>query len=154
MKETRTIPENIAIDRLMQLCSRAEKSSYDIRKKLKEWGLVSKADQIIKQLTFEKYIDDGRYAKAYAHDKILMNKWGKIKVKYSLKCMQISDEDIDFAFDQIDDEAYSNMVFTELLKKKNTLKKVTLFQLKSKLFSFGTQRGYEPELIHRFTESN
>jgi regulatory protein len=153
MKENKPLSEHAAITRLMELCGRAEKSSFDIRKKLKDWGLEAKADQIIKRLTDEKFIDDVRFARAFIHDKIFINKWGKIKVKYLLRGQQISDGDIENALTSIDDEAYRKMIFCELQKKKNTMKKLSVFQQKSKLYGFGAQRGYEADLIRRFAES-
>jgi regulatory protein len=153
MKKSNPIPENIAINRLMQLCSRSEKSSSDIRKKLSEWGLENRANPIIKRLTEEKYIDDARFAAAFIHDKIFINKWGKIKAKFMLRSQQISNENIDNALATIYDKSYREMIFGELQKKRLSLKKNTSFHIKSKLYAFGMQRGYEPDLIRRYIES-
>ena len=152
MNENKPLPENIAVSRLMQLCSRSEKSAYEVRRKLIEWGLEPQADRIIKRLTEEKYIDDARFAAAFVHDKIFINKWGKIKVKYMLKRLQISDTDIENALIALDEEAYRIMIFDELRKKQDTLKKYPLARVTSKLFSFGLQRGYETDIIRRFNE--
>jgi regulatory protein len=152
MKDVQTISMNTALERLKQICSRSERSSYEIRKKLKEWRLEAYCEQVIKILTEENYLDDIRFARAFAHDKILLNKWGKYKVRYLLKGIQIADNMIQQALDSIDDQEYAEILFEELRKKLSTLKKYPAYQIKTKLFAFGTQRGYEPDIIHRFFE--
>jgi regulatory protein len=153
MKGEKTISENTALSRLMKICSRSEKSSYDIRKKLNEWGLEAKAEQIIKKLVEEKYIDDIRFAAAFSHDKIFLNKWGKLKVSYLLRSQHISTENIQRVFELIDDHAYCDMLFEELKKKTSSLRKYNALQKKTKLYAFGIQRGYESDLIRRYFES-
>ncbi len=153
MKKNQPITESNALNRLMELCSRSEKSSYDIRKKLKEWGLEDKIDAILKKLVKEKFIDNSRFALAFAHDKILINKWGKIKVEYLLKKQQIQRADIAHAFGAINDNEYREMIFMEMQKKKVSLKDSSCMLIKSKLYAFGVQRGYEPDLIRAFVES-
>jgi regulatory protein len=152
MKEKKFVTEKIAISRLMQLCSRTEKSTCEIRKILARWGLEQEADRIIKHLSDEKYIDDSRFATAFVHDKIFINKWGRMKVKYLLKQQQISESVIVSVLNAVDPAAYRSMIFNELTKKKNMLKKYPTSQITLKLFRFGSQRGYELDLIHRFTE--
>lgn len=144
---------NEALQRLMDICSRSEKSSSDILKKLREWKLEKEADQIIKHLREEHFIDDLRYACAFVADKIKLNKWGILKVRYSLKSRQIESEIIEKAIDQIDMNVYHKIVFSELSIKKNTLKSKDPFIVKNKLYAFGNQRGYESNFINEFIES-
>jgi regulatory protein len=153
MKDNQAITENNALVRLMELCSRSEKSSFDILNKLKEWGLENKAESILKKLKKENYIDDTRYATAFVHDKILFNKWGKIKVSYLLKRQGMHQTDIDLALEAINDNEYQGMIFSEMQKKKVSLKSSSSLLMKSKLYNFAAQRGYEPELIRTFFES-
>jgi len=144
------LSENDALNRLMDLCSRAEKSEYDIQKKLTEWGLEDKAEKIISVLKNDKYLDNSRFARAFTIDKIRFNKWGKFKVKYLLKCKKISDKDVQDALDTIDYNEYRTIVFEELKKKKKSLKMNDPFKIKTKIYTFGNQRGYESELIGEF----
>jgi regulatory protein len=154
MSGTKKITYKEALDRLMYLCSRAEKSSYDIRKKLTEWQLDNEGDKIIDFLSKENYIDESRYTRAFVTDKIRFNKWGIVKVRYFLKSKQINTLEIEKAIGMIDYEEYKKMVFTELLIKKNILKIKDFYKLKAKLYAFGNQRGYESNLINEFIESS
>ncbi len=149
-KQKKIISEAEALSRLMKLCSKSEKSVFEIKQKLKQWGLDSKIDLIITKLKSEKFIDDLRFAKAFSNDKFLFNKWGKIKIKYLLNRHQISGNIIDEALSQINEEDYSKMVEEEMTKKNQSLKISNLFKRKARLYSFGSQRGYESDLINRF----
>jgi regulatory protein len=150
MRTTEKINTNHAISRLKQLCSRSEKSELDIRKKLGEWQLEDQADKIISILKNEKFIDNVRYAKAFAIDKMRFNKWGKYKIRIILRSKEIPDFQINEAISSIDEEEYRKMVFSELEKKKKSLKKAEPFIVKAKIFAFGSQRGYESEIINDF----
>jgi regulatory protein len=153
MKEHLPINENNAIQRLRDICSRSEKSGYEIRKKLKEWGLESKTEAIIKLLEEENFIDDMRYSHAFAHDKIFINKWGKIKVAYLLKMQHIHSNNINEVLKSIDEDEYEKMISSELEKKKLTFKKTPPDQVRFKLYRFGAQRGYEQGILHRIIDS-
>ena len=75
-----------AIDKMRRLCSRREYCISDIRSKLMK-ELEAKTDDVdaaLKQLVDEKYVDDRRYAVAYARDKAAIAGWGKTKIKYML----------------------------------------------------------------------
>jgi regulatory protein len=153
MLKTKKMSFSEALQRLMDLCSRSEKSSSDILKKLREWKLEEEADNIIKLLREDLFLDDARYASAFAADKIKLNKWGIIKIRYLLKSRQIMSSDIEKAIIQIDMNNYHQMVFSELSIKKNTLKSKDPYIVKNKLYAFGNQRGYESNLINEFIES-
>lgn len=153
MNKTKKMSFDEAVQRLMDLCSRSEKSSSDIMKKLREWKLDEEADNIIKLLREDRFLDDARYACAFATDKIKLNKWGILKIRYLLKSRQIISSDIEKAINTIDMNVYRKMVFSELSIKKNTLISKDPYIVKNKLYAFGNQRGYEGNLINEFIES-
>ena len=84
MKKHNRLSKKEALLRLMKLCSHSEKSAFEIEKKLNAWGLQKEAQEIIDQLRKENFLSDERYVKAFIHDKIFLNKWGRLKVKYLL----------------------------------------------------------------------
>lgn len=138
--------------RLMKLCSRSEKSAYEIKRRLKNWGLEAQTREIIDQLHQENFLDETRYTKAFVHDKILLNKWGRIKIRYQLISMGIPDTIVENELTSFDPSQYRQMVVEELLKKKNFLNNLSDIQLRAKLYAFGNQRGYETEIIRKFID--
>ena len=94
-----TPEQTIAYDKAAVLCSRSEYCTYEIGEKLKLWGLSpEEAVLVIENLIAEKYIDDERFARAYAKDKFKFNRWGKQKIAYMLRSKNIPAEIIELAF--------------------------------------------------------
>lgn len=149
-KKSSNISTDSALKQLMEICSRAEKSPFDIEKKLKDWGLESDSEYILRVLQKERFLDSKRFALAFARDKMKFNKWGKTKIRYMLSGHKIPSDIIEYAISQIDEAEYSDMVSEEMNKKMKSLKIKNPYQKKAKLYAFGNQRGYEADKLHRF----
>lgn len=147
------ISKSEALLRLQNLCSRTEKSEFELRKKLEGWGLNDEADTIIKHLGKDDFLNPLRFAKAFTHDKIMFNKWGKVKVRYQLRGHQIADGIIEEVFSEYDEKTYLEMVYAELSKKRKSIRENNPYKIKAKLFAFGNQRGYESSIISEFIDS-
>jgi len=154
MKKSSSITKQEAIARLMKLCSRAEKSSFEIELKLKTWGLQHQSEEIVNLLRKENFLNDGRFVKAFVHDKIIINKWGRIKIKYYLLKSRIPGDIIEKELNSIDIQKYHKIITEELNRKKLSLNNLPSRRQKAKLFAFGNQRGYEMEYIRDFIEES
>lgn len=141
-------PEN-ALARVAALCSRCEQAEWDIRKKLNDWGIAQdKADAIIDRLIDERYLDENRYANAYARDKFRFGGWGRIKIAFSLKNKHVSQSAINEAIATIDENVYLQALKHALSSKLRTIKDKDELQTKASLVRFAASRGYEPNLIY------
>ena len=147
MKEKQEI--NTAAEKLKLLCSRQEKSEFDVRTKLTEWGFNSnESDLIISGLVSEKFIDDQRYANSFCHDRFTFSGWGEYKIRSALRLKHIPEEVINMAVSQIDEKEYQQLIFNSLLKKKTSIKNETdPYRIKAKLFRFGLSRGFDSAQI-------
>ena len=121
-----------------------------IREKLESWSVREQdVEKIIRQLQEEKYLDDGRYAGFYALDKFRLNGWGKIKIAHMMRQKKISEELIEQALRQIDEDAYFQACLELVRDKSAAIKDKNLFARKAKLYRFAAGRGFEPDLVHR-----
>jgi regulatory protein len=138
-----------ALGRAMALCSRQEYSVAEMKSKLKFWGAEpGDIDDILEQLVQEKFLDDLRYTIAYARDKVRLNHWGRIKIRYMLSAEKIGSETIDRALDEIDVELYADSLLALLQKKARELKgESNPFTKRQKLIKFAQGRGFEVDLI-------
>uniref|UniRef100_UPI0032167A1F regulatory protein RecX n=1 Tax=uncultured Draconibacterium sp. TaxID=1573823 RepID=UPI0032167A1F len=140
-----------AYSKMTQLCSRSEQCSTDIRKKILAYEIVEEiVDEIIEKLISEKYIDDKRYVRAYVNDKFKINKWGKIKMRHYLKMKGLSDEAIQYGLENIDEEKYKTLLIKTMKAKARTIKSKDKFQKMGQIIRYAQNRGFEPELIHRY----
>lgn len=137
--------------KMASLCSRSEQCSADIHKKITAAGLSSdEADEIIEKLKAEKFIDDERYIHSYVSDKFKFNKWGKVKICHYLKMKGLPDELIQNGLDGIDTEKYHAALIKTLKEKARKVKKKNKFEKMGQLIRFAQNRGFEPEIIHRY----
>ena len=92
------------LNNLRRQCSRREYCTADILKKaLKSLeGDREEAERVLRTLVQEKYVDDRRYAEAYAREKSAISGWGEVKIKYMLSAKGIAKEVISEALTEID----------------------------------------------------
>lgn len=137
--------------KMAALCSRSEQCSTDIHKKITAAGLCNdEAAEIIEKLKTEKFIDDERYVRSYVSDKFKFNKWGKVKMRHYLKMKGLSDELIQNGLDEIDRDKYRDILIKTLKEKARKLKKKNKFEKMGQIIRFAQNRGFEPEIIHRY----
>ena len=138
MAKTLTPPE--ALHRSAALCSSSEHCIADIREKLSRWGIGEPdARTIVERLVQERFIDEGRYAIAFAKDKF----------RFSLQQKRIGNSDIVNALSLIDEEAYTTRLADLLEKKSRSINDEDVEVRRSKLLRFAASRGFETELVFR-----
>ena len=129
-------------DRLRGLCSRREYCVEDIRQKaLKALdGDAALAEEVVETLVKEKYVDDLRYASAFARDRSSIQGWGEVKIRYMLSAKKISRDIIDQALAEIDHTRASTKLFKLLEVKYRSLREDP--QCRLKLLRYALGRGY------------
>ena len=85
-----------ALQSLMRLCARSERSSGDALRLMKRWGVADDAARkVLAKLQAERFIDDSRYAEAFVRDKLNLSGWGAYKIEMSLRQKGVSKDIID-----------------------------------------------------------
>ncbi|MDO4673286.1 MAG: regulatory protein RecX [Porphyromonadaceae bacterium] len=133
--------------KVSKYCSSAERSRYDVIQKLVRMGVEEDVhSRLLQQLEEEKYLDEQRFAGAFAKDKMRFNGWGPQKIYYALKHKQIDCHLIDEAIRQLYDE--ENEVtpldkLKQLVKNKlNSIKEPDPVKRFAKVVRFATNKGY------------
>lgn len=132
-------------------CARGEKCVFDvktylIRKKISKEII----DDVITHLLKNDFINEERFVNAFVHDKVVLAKWGPIKVKASLLMKGINQKLIDeilltFKVQSSDFEEIA-------MRKWPTIKGDTFNNKKQKLIRFLLQKGYQPDLVFKWIE--
>ncbi|MBQ2965883.1 MAG: RecX family transcriptional regulator [Bacteroidales bacterium] len=130
------------LERMRALCSRREYCANDIMKKASDAlaGDKEEAAKIVQKLLEEKYIDDLRYASAYARDKASISGWGIAKIKYMLSAKGIARETVSMALAEIDSDKAESRLEKLIENKYRSLKDDP--QCRMKLLRFALGRGY------------
>ncbi len=136
-------------DRLRAMCSRREYCRTDIMKKAVEAldGDADAAENVVRTLVEEKYVDDLRYASAFARDKSSIAGWGGAKIRYMLSSKGIPKETVAEALGEIDaDKAYDRLRRILDVKAKSLRDDP---QKRLKLLRFALGRGYDYDEINK-----
>ena len=139
---------NKLLNNLRRQCSLREYCTSDVRKKAEKAldGDKEKAEDIVRTLVEEKYVDDLRYSEAYAREKSSISGWGEVKIRYMLSAKGISKDIISRALTQIDSQRAESRLEKLLENKYRTLKDDP--QWKLKLLRFALGRGYSYEEVN------
>lgn len=135
---------------MADLCSRSEQCSADVLEKILKTGISrDDAGDILDFLKREKFIDDARFARAFARDKVRFSGWGKLKIRMHLRAKRISDIDIASALEEIDSADYIAALKRAGIAKAKTL---NVFEAADaqKLIRHLASRGFESGLIMKF----
>jgi len=147
-KPVRLTPEQ-ALVKARKWCAFQERCYREARLKLSEWGIWGeKAEQLIAQLITEGFLNEERYAKAYAGGKFRMKKWGRRKIIQELKKKNISEYCIRKGLSVIDEKDYLATLRTLLVKRTKEVKEANPWKRRVKIVNFLVGKGYEPDLVN------
>jgi len=125
-------------------CAYQERCSAEVIEKLKRMGAEDgEILQVLSSLLDNKFLDDERFATAYAVDKLRIKHWGINKIKQGLKLKKLDASLIEKAMEELYKEDYFGILQVVAAKKWNDLaKEKDPWLRKQKLFSFLASRGF------------
>jgi regulatory protein len=143
----------LVIGRARRYCAFQERSTKELSDKLKAWKVIpAMTERVIKQMVKEGYLDEERFARAFASGRFRLKHWGKTKIQYELRGRKVPDEIIQLAMDEIDEEEYKEILLEVIKKKNKEINVEDQYARKKKLTSFALQKGYEYEVIREAIE--
>lgn len=149
----RTKTPEQALRSLMNLCAKTEKCSGDARRLMTRWGVEPAAqERILKTLTDQRFIDDGRYAAAFVREKIRLSGWGAYKIRAALSAKRIAREVIDGALSELDGEAMQGRLREAMVRRMRSMDADTPYRTKGRLVRYGLSLGYDYETVLSLTD--
>lgn len=133
-------------------CAYQERCHQEVEQKLREIKLIPEAvEKIMLHLFQHDYINETRFAKAYARGKFSIKKWGRNRIVNELKKRKISSYNINKALLEIPDDDYQKS-FDELAQKRfYQIKETNKYNKRKKLADYLLYRGWESELVYEKT---
>ncbi len=142
-----------ALQKLKHYCAYQERSHHEVKQKLYDLGVwKSEHDQIIATLIEENYLNEERFAIAFASGKFRIKQWGRVKIKYELKQKKVSEYCIKKALKQIEEEEYLEVLSRLAKEKYASLKSEQYLVRKKKTMDYLMGKGFEMELIRGVLE--
>ncbi|NLR60113.1 RecX family transcriptional regulator [Chitinophaga polysaccharea] len=142
-----------AILKLRQFCAYQERSHQETRYKCLELGLRGEeVEEAIAELVAENFLNEERFARAYAGGKFRIKQWGRKKIQMELKQKQVSAYCIKKGMEEIDPDDYAAVLLKLADKKYQSLRNETAMKRRYKTMQYLLQRGFESELIQEALE--
>ena len=144
--------EKQVYDALSAQCARRVYCLSDIRRKALERLEfdAAAADAVVASLVADGYVDDRRYAAAFARDKSSLSGWGPVKIRSALLARGVDRAVVLEALEEIDPERAASRLEKVLETKWRTLRDDPQGRLK--LIRFALSRGYDYEPIRPIIE--
>lgn len=134
--------------RASAFCAYQERTQQEVRERLYGEGVDKDViEETIVKLIEDNFLNEERFAKAYAGGKFRMKKWGRLKIKNNLRLKGLSDYCIRKGLMEIEDDDYQNTILELIEKKKKDIKDRNILIKKNKLARYLIGKGYEPELV-------
>ena len=146
--EIKSIDPAEAYARISRYCAYQERSHDEVRNKLSSLGLRSDtAEEIISKLIIDGFVNEERFAKAFAGGKFRIKHWGRLKIEQALKAHDISSKCIATGLREIADDDYRTTIRKLIQKKSDTVTEDNLYKRRDVISKFIIAKGFEPELV-------
>lgn len=137
-----------ALQKARTFCAYRERCQQEVRNKLYEWGIYPKeVEQIISQLISEKFLNEERFAKAFATGKFRIKGWGRNKIRMMLKQLGLNDYCIKKGLAEINESEYESVLKKIIDKKARTVTEKNEYKRKNKIAAYAMGKGFEGDLV-------
>lgn len=134
--------------KIYHYCAYQERCHQEVRNKLYDLGLgTTDVHEMISHLITEGYLNEERFAKAFAGGKFRLKNWGKIKIIQALESKGLTQNCIKAGLSDIHEEDYRNTIESLVIKKIDSVAELNLFVKREKVANYLIQKGFEPDLV-------
>lgn len=149
----KSLTKEQALQKLRHYCAYQERCHSEVKEKLYSLGVrKSDHDELVSNLIEDDYLNEERFAIAFAGGKFRMKQWGRKKIVQALKEKQVSDYCIKKALKEIEDEDYQKTLSSIAEKKYASLKGEQYMVRKKKTIDYLLLKGYEADEVMKTIE--
>ena len=146
--EPKTKTAEQALNALMRLCSKAEKSSGDALRLMYRWGVpIAERQGVLDKLVEMRFIDDARYAEVYTREKSQLAGWGARKIAQNLYQKGVSKDIVAKTLAMLESDDQRAMLEKRLQRKLPTIKATTDYERRGKLLRYALSLGYDYDMV-------
>jgi regulatory protein len=139
-----------AKQKIYAYCAYQERSHQEVKSKLFEYGLYgSEVDELLSHLITEGFLNEERFAKAFAGGKFRIKSWGRIKIIHELESKGLTQNCIRSGMKEINEDEYLETL-QALLQRKSEQIDGNAFIKREKLAKYAIQKGFESELVWKY----
>lgn len=137
-----------AMNKGMAYCAYQERCHNEVKNKLYEWGLHKKdVEEVVSRLITDGYLNEERFAVAFAGGKFRIKRWGRSRIKRELEMRDISPYCIKKGLQEIPDSDYRKVIKKYIADKKKEVRESNPLKKKYKIASYIISKGFEPDWV-------
>jgi regulatory protein len=137
-----------ALQKAASFCAYQERTQQEVRDRLNDWDVYGDdAEEVIAELITQNFLNEGRFASAFAGGKFRVKNWGKRKIRQHLQQRGITGHNLEAAMTEIPADDYRATLTELLAKKRQSLRDDNPLIIKQKLYRYALSKGYESDLI-------
>lgn len=142
-----------ALIKIQSYCAYQERSHKEVKNKLFEYGLYSsEVDELLSKLIVDGFLNEERFAKAFAGGKFRIKKWGRLKIKQELEMLGLTKRCVAIGLKEIDSSDYSKTLKALIRKKATLTGEPNLYKKRNLVARFVIGKGYESEIVWEFVK--
>ncbi|MCC7298962.1 MAG: RecX family transcriptional regulator [Bacteroidia bacterium] len=139
----------VARQKAEQYCAYQERSHLEVETKLRNMGLLSgEIADVLLHLIEHNFLNEERFAIAFATGKHKVLGWGRKKIIYHLKQKGINNKLIEIAIKNIPEDDYTTTLQELIEKKDRMLKETDAFARAAKVTRYLLQKGFESDQVY------
>lgn len=149
MDTVKTYTVDEARKKLEHYCAYQERCHKEVVQKLRDMRMIPEAiDLITVKLIQDNFLNEERFANAFAQGKFRIKKWGKYRIRQELKRRDIGKTLIDLAVRRISDEDYYETFQALAEQRASQIKESNVQKKRKKLADYLLYRGWESPMVY------
>ncbi|MHA8052932.1 regulatory protein RecX [Aquirufa sp. Wall-65K1] len=141
------------LQKLARYCAYQERCVWEIKVKLDSFSILPEDQQAyLDWLEDNNYLHQERFARLFVRSKFNQKSWGRNKIKFELKRLQVSDALVQAALGELHELPYDSTLESMIVEKFKQLKDSNDWARKQKCYQYALRKGFEPDLISMYIQ--
>lgn len=141
------------LQKLARYCAYQERCVWEIQVKMESLSVLPEDQKpYLDWLEDNNYLNQERFAKLFVRSKFNQKSWGKNKIKFELKRLQVKDSLIQMALKELLELPYEATLESMLKEKFKQLKDPNEWSKKQKCYQYALRKGFEPDVISNYIQ--
>lgn len=139
-----------ALEKMRHFCAYQERCHGEVRLRLRAFPLEpEEVEAVVSSLIEDDFLNEKRFAVAWAGGKFRMLQWGRVRIRYELKRKGVSDVNIRKGLSGIDDGEYLGVLdrLADVKWTSERRRSGDALTKRRRVAASLVQKGYEPDLV-------
>ncbi|MFM2268506.1 MAG: hypothetical protein RL757_1947 [Bacteroidota bacterium] len=147
-KAEKELSKSEALAKLESFCAYQERCEQEVRTRMKLLKIDNDlADDLIDSLLENDFLNQERFACAYARGKFRISSWGRVRIRQELQARRIGASLIAKALEEMTTTESYNEILNNLLESKSAMYDEKEPQRLEKIAGHALRRGFESDLV-------